>query len=689
MPGAYPNDNSHPSSIDQVPQGHVDQASCSRAMQSPSIWLGGTSKHSTGVPSSPIMPDAYHAHESKPLRIPSQSHASKLSPTTTIGQKISSKVKKTLRHARAPFSPLLIFNGYPYHDPASPSISPITRLPQGHVFVSQVSPICAPNTVARRDRTSWHGHVKTPQSPLYYPYNGATPAGTSPCRYDSKASHTLKDIPARKDHGLGPVDLPLLSPLFLFNTSPYHNTPLVQLPRQTRMLESSRTSLQPTIDEVFPPIHRMPVELLCKIFQLYLDDPIEVRRGPTTSTVTSTITSNSSPVILGHVCGYWRNVALFTPTLWSTIAISKPKLSQLPLIRLWIHRASTCPLSLCIFQYRNSDITERTATDQILSLFISVSYQWESINFRLMGAPYKQLLNLPTGVTGSLKSISLATDTWHYADTVSLWETLRASPTVRRVRWDSYPRMDAVPMPRCPTHIPWRRLTHIGLHQSTNLTAHEYLEILRGCNELVDLDISVVMERSDILPSTPVLLPKLRFLKIQATIYNPADLFDHVIVPALLSLDVNHCIHSHSPRPPFYIKDLLTRSGCHLENLSLWHGFPDEDEMMDLLAAPQLQSLCYLQVDRGPFTDRTIKMLTHSQTSRLLPHLKRMMLPNCEATDGILLDLVVSRLPLLEEVRVLVWPDESFPRDWERLHALRADGHAFKLSHTFQAQFCK
>ncbi|KAI0324425.1 hypothetical protein GY45DRAFT_1331553 [Cubamyces sp. BRFM 1775] len=59
------------------------------------------------------------------------------------------------------------------------------------------------------------------------------------------------------------------------------------------------------------PIHSLPVELLTRIFQLGVDsDPIpdeQIRGEPTFE------------VLVSHVCRYWRQIALHTPHLWTTI----------------------------------------------------------------------------------------------------------------------------------------------------------------------------------------------------------------------------------------------------------------------------------------------------------------------------------------------------------------------------------
>ncbi|OSD07618.1 hypothetical protein PYCCODRAFT_1359216, partial [Trametes coccinea BRFM310] len=59
------------------------------------------------------------------------------------------------------------------------------------------------------------------------------------------------------------------------------------------------------------PIHSLPVELLTAIFQLGVDsDPIpddQIRGQPTFE------------LLISHVCRYWRQVALHTPHLWTTI----------------------------------------------------------------------------------------------------------------------------------------------------------------------------------------------------------------------------------------------------------------------------------------------------------------------------------------------------------------------------------
>ncbi|KAI0769810.1 hypothetical protein C8Q74DRAFT_1202496, partial [Fomes fomentarius] len=60
-----------------------------------------------------------------------------------------------------------------------------------------------------------------------------------------------------------------------------------------------------------PPIYELPVELLTRIFQLGVDsDPLPDDRDPTQLTF---------EVSVSHVCRRWRDIALHTPHLWTTI----------------------------------------------------------------------------------------------------------------------------------------------------------------------------------------------------------------------------------------------------------------------------------------------------------------------------------------------------------------------------------
>ncbi|TDL20351.1 hypothetical protein BD410DRAFT_841449 [Rickenella mellea] len=72
---------------------------------------------------------------------------------------------------------------------------------------------------------------------------------------------------------------------------------------------------------------------------------------------------NEAPLVLGQVCRLWREIALSTPSLWSTISI--PRSFSIRGLREWISRAGSRNLSFSLLLGRtNTDISDLLASYQ-------------------------------------------------------------------------------------------------------------------------------------------------------------------------------------------------------------------------------------------------------------------------------------------------------------------------------------
>src|SRR5882672_9516402 len=97
------------------------------------------------------------------------------------------------------------------------------------------------------------------------------------------------------------------------------------------------------------PIRRLPPEVLSEIFLHYNDE-----------NNISDLQLNTAPLLLGGVCSRWRTIALSTPRLWTSFALTiQPKYlkSDVMLAKTWLARAGTCPLTIRLAShgsYQNS-----------------------------------------------------------------------------------------------------------------------------------------------------------------------------------------------------------------------------------------------------------------------------------------------------------------------------------------------
>ncbi|KAJ6523481.1 hypothetical protein DFH09DRAFT_1047178, partial [Mycena vulgaris] len=75
-----------------------------------------------------------------------------------------------------------------------------------------------------------------------------------------------------------------------------------------------RTEMLKSIRGVISPIRRFPPELLAEIFDY-------CREASLICGSCTTLNPMEAPIVLSHVCSFWRAVSLSTPKLWDTVHI--------------------------------------------------------------------------------------------------------------------------------------------------------------------------------------------------------------------------------------------------------------------------------------------------------------------------------------------------------------------------------
>ncbi|KAJ7693883.1 hypothetical protein B0H17DRAFT_1058554 [Mycena rosella] len=115
---------------------------------------------------------------------------------------------------------------------------------------------------------------------------------------------------------------------------------VLSISRQKHDTETQLETVQQQLDSLVYPVLTLPHEITSEIFVYCL--PAEPSWIPDTM---------EAPLLLMHVCSAWRNIAVSTPTLWSTLEIEAaakiaPHFSEI--INVWLSRAKQCPLSVKI-----------------------------------------------------------------------------------------------------------------------------------------------------------------------------------------------------------------------------------------------------------------------------------------------------------------------------------------------------
>ncbi|KAJ7021809.1 hypothetical protein C8F04DRAFT_1241148 [Mycena alexandri] len=132
---------------------------------------------------------------------------------------------------------------------------------------------------------------------------------------------------------------------FLPGTPAAQRAELADIQHQLKVLKARDRDLKAALASVVYPVLTLPPEITSHIFLDCL--PFHGRVQPS---------SIKAPLVLAQVCQYWRDIALATPQLWSSIdmklEIGQPNIPDKGtialLLRTWLSRAKRSPISLTL-----------------------------------------------------------------------------------------------------------------------------------------------------------------------------------------------------------------------------------------------------------------------------------------------------------------------------------------------------
>ncbi|KAJ7031147.1 hypothetical protein C8F04DRAFT_1111724 [Mycena alexandri] len=112
-----------------------------------------------------------------------------------------------------------------------------------------------------------------------------------------------------------------------------------------RELERTKSEVESDLNAILDPVGRLPLEISSDIF---------LRCPPSNPTCNI----REAPLVFMRVCHSWSNIALSTPSLWTTISFASPCAKGIPkLCNDWLNRSKTLSLSLSI----SGSLDERAA----------------------------------------------------------------------------------------------------------------------------------------------------------------------------------------------------------------------------------------------------------------------------------------------------------------------------------------
>ncbi|KAF4596771.1 hypothetical protein EYR40_007539 [Pleurotus pulmonarius] len=353
------------------------------------------------------------------------------------------------------------------------------------------------------------------------------------------------------------------------------------------------------------PVHRLPAELLCAIFDIFCAD--------------SPSPKDASAILLSHICRRWREIILRTPDFWTNIVVRRITEHTSDRLQAYLSRSRT----------RGDPHT------QPFTLELEPNQETT-----LLDAILKSVLR----DIGRCKHLKISTDLPRIDAFLDRLPGSGGMPLLRSLDFKAY-------MWRFPERIPWARLTSLVL--DCPMTGDRILELLPRCPGLLSLDLKKVVDT----PVTPppfeeegvswvVVLTDLKTLSVSSD-DAPNALYERLSCPALQNVVLTNVSFSMAPIEPTVIDAFLRHSGCTLLSFTLSDPEAVDDHMVQWLRLPSLQSITRLTLQSPSISAPILDTLAATPTPHQpvpLPSLTDLEVAKCVAADSHLLDMAASRL---------------------------------------------
>ncbi|KAJ8095464.1 hypothetical protein PM082_023234 [Marasmius tenuissimus] len=327
-----------------------------------------------------------------------------------------------------------------------------------------------------------------------------------------------------------------------------------QLDEEISRLQAERQILKQFVDlhrALLSPFRRLPADVWRSIF---------FRTLPENALGLCTYTTKSSPLLLTTICRSWREIALTTPNLWTSIHIhipinssSTPDLGYITRLRkrkeglkAWLDRSGSLPITISLtaqiyFKDRvpvsqsEVEISEplRALTTEYIELLVQYSPRWRTVAFN-NGVHLLNLTPLEKLTTSSLSSLEsfhsfsyfpylreqvTNTDGDHELSLSSPLKNLFTKACSLRKLEFLYDSISAARLSSLP--VSWHHLTEISIirpilftHYSSLYPSQLMQTLATKCHSLTTLSIVLEVDGAPQTISHPVQWPSLQNLRV-------------------------------------------------------------------------------------------------------------------------------------------------------------------------------
>ncbi|KAF8962551.1 hypothetical protein BDZ97DRAFT_1101449 [Flammula alnicola] len=396
---------------------------------------------------------------------------------------------------------------------------------------------------------------------------------------------------------------------------------ITQMEDQLADLARRRLSLKEKANLYHDPVTRnIPLEITTKIFISYIDSVM----GPEIFSTNRSREQVAAPLRLAGICKTWREIALATPQLWTTMDI---KLGEAQfckqygeLTRQWLDRSGQQLLSVCLLSDTEPDGYYPWTADGLppwrdglpyFEIIKDHAHRWQHLGLCMDPIYYPAFFDdFPE--TPSLRTLKILAPRRH-SPGAPLFR-FRETPCLRNVEIFGASQID----------ISWHTVTHF---KATKISVDVALEVLRHATHLTHCELHE-LGSAEGFSANPIKISSysLQYLYFAVGHPNAICIFDRILLPSLQRLvyrspysydapvlHPTHVSYSRGPflRPLFGVQEFLTHLTLELEEEAYTIGNP----IVAFLV--RLPTVTYLSLS----SSKSGKEMSHTEPFPLLQHL--------------------------------------------------------------------
>ncbi|TDL21124.1 hypothetical protein BD410DRAFT_804540 [Rickenella mellea] len=329
-----------------------------------------------------------------------------------------------------------------------------------------------------------------------------------------------------------------------------------------------------THDTIYPPVHRLPPEIISKIFLTCL------------ASLNSSLVNiprcsiRCPPLSISFVCQSWRTLALQIPQLWAALAIGHEYgMFDADRVQEWMARSYGCPFSLEL-TFHSALIDQQK--DVIPMIATNVS-RWKALRLRVPGmtSETERLIQLSTDAVPQLEEFRLELYNPGSFNRREFEDSLFHQISVLCLQGSQFSLQLNGQRPYNLQHVFIRALEG----------AEAFLAIIGNCPYLEVLECVITSNGVEYVPPPAVLTcTTMHTLKISTDHDNIGHLLDALHLPSLETLSMVRR-GPEFPTLSAHLRGMVERSHPPLRELGIWGYILAKDAIQILRLVPGLKSL--------------------------------------------------------------------------------------------------